>query len=218
MEDLHRVRGQVIQMSENKGKTRVILIRHTNTGFHGVYFLGRADVPITEDGIEHAKQIGQKLRGVKIDKIYSSKLRRSIMTAEEIAKLHGMEVEHVEEFNELDFGVMDGLTGEEVEKRYPGLIEKKKNEKEIFIPPEGESREDARKRVMPVFRSLFDKHNGETVVVVMHSILMKIIFKEMTGKDIFKIGHMGFGCRMYYEKDGDGEIKFVKIDNDMAKE
>ena len=140
------------------------------------------------------------------------------MTAEEIARPHGLEVEHVEEFNELDFGVMDGLTGEEVEKKYPGLIERKRNEKEKFIPPEGESREDAKKRVMPVFKCLFDKHGGGTVVVVMHSILMKIIFKEMTGKDIFKIGHIGFGCRMYYEKDGDGKIKFIKIDNDMAKE
>ncbi len=199
-------------------KTKVMVIRHANTGFHGVYFLGRADVPITKDGIEHARKIGDKLKDLKIDKMYSSCLKRSIMTAEEIARPHGLEVEHVEEFNELDFGVMDGLTGEEVEKKYPGLIERKRNEKEKFIPPEGESREDAKKRVMPVFKGLFDKHGGGTVVVVMHSILMKIIFKEMTGKDIFKIGHIGFGCRMYYEKDGDGKIKFIKIDNDMAKE
>ena len=32
-------------------KTKVMVIRHANTGFHGVYFLGRADVPITKDGI-----------------------------------------------------------------------------------------------------------------------------------------------------------------------
>lgn len=205
-------------MSDKDEKTGIILIRHTNTGFHGVYFLGRADVPITEDGIKHAKEMGQLLKDVKIDKIYSSCLKRSIMTAEEIAKLHEMEVEHMEDFNELDFGVMDGLTGEEVEKRYPGLIEKKKNQKESFIPPEGESREDARKRVMPAFRELFEKHKGETVVVVMHSIIMRIIFKEITEKDIFEIGHIGFGCRMYYEKDSDGEIKFVKIENDREYE
>ena len=206
-------------MTENKAKTKVIVIRHTNTGFHGVYFLGRADVPITKDGIEHAKKIGKKLKDLKIDKMYSSCLKRSIMTAEEIAKPHGIDIEHKKEFNEVDFGVMDGLTGEEIEKRYPGLLEERNKDRIHFKPPEGESYVEADRRVMPVFRQLFEKHKGETVVVVMHGVLIRLIYKEITGRDIYKDGnHIGFGCRIYYESGPDGNIKFIKIENDVPSE
>lgn len=206
-------------MVNQKKKTRVIMIRHTNTGFHGVYFLGSKDVPITGDGIKHAKEIAQKLKGMEIDAIYSSCLKRSIMTAEEIAKVHGLRVEHIPEFNEMGFGVMEGMTGKEVDKRYPGMIAKRNSDKWNFRPPGGENYVDAGKRAIPVFRKLFEEHEGETVVIVIHSILMRIIYKEITGEDLFeKGGYIGFGCRMYFEKEGDGEIRFVKMENDRKYE
>lgn len=200
-------------------KTEVILIRHANTGFHGVYFLGAEDAPIIEAGIEHAKEIGQRLSGMKIDRIYSSCLKRSMMTAKEIARPHGLEVNHRPEFNEIDFGVMDGLTGKEVEKRYPGLIEERRKDIEHFKPPEGESFIEARERIIPAFKALFDDNPGKTVVAVVHGVLMRLIFKDVTGKDIYGIGeHVGFGCRMFYEKSGNDEIKFVSIENDRESE
>jgi len=142
------------------------------------------------------------------------------MTAEEIARLHGLKVDHRPEFNEIDFGVMDGLTGDEVEKRYPGLIERKSREKEMFKPPEGENYAEARKRVIPAFRELFDSNPGKTVVVVMHGVLMKLIFREITGKTIDEIGeYIGFGCRMTYEKEKpQDKIRFVSIENDRRSE
>ncbi len=200
-------------------KTRVIVIRHTNTGFHGVYFLGMADAPITRDGIEHARDIGEKLKGLKIDKMYSSCLKRSMMTAEEIARPHGLEVEHRKEFNEVDFGVMDGLTGEQVDGRYPGLMDERNKDKIHFKPPEGESQIEARDRVIPAFKRLFELHSGKTVIVVMHGVLMKLIFREVTGKTIKGAGeYIGFGCRMHYGKDGDGDIEFIKMENDVPSE
>ena len=198
--------------------TRVILIRHTSTGFHGVYFLGKADVPITEDGMKHARQIGQLLKDLRIDRIYSSQLRRAVMTAEEIAKVQGLKVEQIPELNEVDFGVMDGLTGEEVESRYPGLIGERNRDKLNFRPPGGESYVEAGKRAVPAFRKLFDSNPGKTVVVVMHSILMKLIFRDVTGKNIDETGeYIGFGCRMTYDE-SDGKIRFVRIENDRKLE
>jgi broad specificity phosphatase PhoE len=198
--------------------TKVILIRHTNTGFHGIYFLGKADVPIIKEGVEHAKQIGKVLKNQRIDRIYSSCLRRSIMTAEEIARPRGLKVERRPEFNEIDFGVMDGLTGDEIEKRYPGLIEKRNRDREHFKPPQGESYAEARERAVPAFRKLFDSDPGKTIVVVMHGVLMKLIFKEITGKTIAETGeYVGFGCRMTYEESR-GKIRFVSIANDRKSE
>jgi alpha-ribazole phosphatase len=199
-------------------KTRVILIRHTNTGFRGRYFLGKKDVPITRDGVEHARRIGRLLMKQRIDRICSSRLRRAIMTAGEIAKPRKLGVEEREEFNEIDFGVMDGLTEEEVNERYPGLIEERKKDKETFRPPGGESYAEARKRVMPAFRELFRENPGKTVVVVMHGVLMKLVFREITGKGIDDIGeYIGFGCRMTYEESREG-IRFVGIENDRKPE
>ncbi len=127
----------------------------------------------------------------------------------------------MKEFNEIDFGVMDGLTGEEVENRYPGLIEKRNRDKEHFKPPEGESFIEARKRAMPAFRRLFRDNPGKIIVVVIHGVLMRLIYREITGKDIYKDGkYMGFGCRMFYEKPAgkEGKINFVKIENDVPSE
>jgi broad specificity phosphatase PhoE len=206
--------------SVENGKTRIILIRHTNTGFHGVYFLGMSDVPITKEGIVHAKRISELLKDTRIDKIYSSCLRRSVMTAEEIAKPHNLDVHHKIEFNEINFGVIDGLTGEEAEKQYPGLIEKRNKDRIHFKPPGGESIIEARDRSIPAFRELFETYNGKTIIVVIHGVLMRLIYKEVTGRDIYKDDgkYMGFGCRMHYEKDGNEDIKFIKIENDVPSE
>jgi broad specificity phosphatase PhoE len=198
--------------------TRVILVRHADTGFRGKYYLGLKDVPITREGIEHARRVGEALKRLKVDRIYSSRIRRAVMTAGEIAKQSGLVVEQREEFNELDFGVMDGLTAEEVEERYPGLVGKRDMDKENFRPPKGESYAHARKRVMPAFRKLFEENEGKTVLVVMHGVLMKIIFREVAGRDISEAGeYVGFGCRMYFEKSG-GRIGFVRLENDVELE
>lgn len=199
-------------------KTKVIVIRHTNTGYVGMYYLGKTNVPITEDGIEHARKISELLAKEKIDLIYSSGLKRAIMTAEEIAKPHNLKVEHNLSFNEVDFGVMDGLTRGEVEKRYPGLAEERDGNRENFKPPEGESYNEAKQRVMPAIRLLFDSNPGKTIVVVMHGFIMKMIFNEITGKRFNDTEeYIGFGCRMRYEKTNNG-IVFTGIENDVKPE
>ena len=199
-------------------KTTVILIRHTDTGMRGRYFLGRKDIPLTEKGTGQARELAVKMKGMKIDRIYSSCLKRAIRTAEEIAKAKGMKVEHREEFNEIDFGVMDGLMDYEVEEKYPGMVEQRERDPWSFRPPEGESKSDAEKRVMPAFRKLFVENPGKTVIMVMHGSLMGVIFRSVTGKFIRDTGnYVGFGARMYFEKEGE-TIRFTRIENDTGLE
>ena len=69
----------------------IIFVRHTDAkGGDGDIFRGQTDLDLTPEGFKHAKRIGEKMKDKRIDKIYSSKLKRAIHTAEAIAKPHGL--------------------------------------------------------------------------------------------------------------------------------
>jgi probable phosphoglycerate mutase len=61
-----------------------------------------ADPPLSPSGLAQAESLAQWLEGEKIDRIYSSPLRRARQTAEPLALLRGMEIEIEDGVAELD--------------------------------------------------------------------------------------------------------------------
>ncbi len=66
--------------------TEIILIRHGETQWNASEtFRGRADIDLNETGICQSELLGKYLSAEKIDRIYSSPLKRAVKTAEAIA-------------------------------------------------------------------------------------------------------------------------------------
>lgn len=163
--------------------TRVILVRHGQTEWNRIErFRGRADVPLNEAGLEQAKSTGSRIaREWKVDAIYTSPLSRSRRTAEEIAGHFGLPVRPHPGLRDIDYGLWQGLTPDEVRARWPEDLDLWYNHPERARIPEGETLDALRSRALKAVRELCDPHFGQTVVMVGHTVVNRIILLGVLG-------------------------------------
>lgn len=99
---------------------RIYLVRHGVTEWNKLFrYQGATDIPLSSEGEEQAERAGLRLSQFAVDRIISSPLQRSLMTAGKIASLVGVaNVETWDELREVDFGDWEGLTVPEIIARY----------------------------------------------------------------------------------------------------
>lgn len=156
---------------------RFLLIRHGETVWNtqGRY-QGNTDIQLSELGRKQAALLAERLQTVQIDHIYASPLSRAYDTAMETAKLKGMEVTVDERLRELDFGVWDGLTRDELAEKFGDSY--KDYRKEPFhypFPGEG-SLNHAKFRVGMAIEEIKEKYynTDQTVAVFAHGGILKL--------------------------------------------
>ncbi len=162
--------------------TQIILVRHGETEWNRVErFRGRADLELNENGIRQAKATAQSLSGVDIVAVYSSPLKRASATAGEIARAKGLNVISLEGVVDINYGDWQGLTPEEVAIRDPeghGTWEKTPHLAEI---PGGESLLQVGERAVRALEDVVKAHSGETVVIVSHKVVCKVLLCAVLG-------------------------------------
>ena len=157
---------------------KILLIRHGETtgdinGQYGGWF----DDHLTELGQKQLQKTAQQLRGVSIDKIFSSTLIRAKESTEIINKEVQAEVEFLDGLRERNYGVLGGLTKEEALDKYPEAVEAHKDPSNT--DPKGEPQADFIKRVVDAFASIcLQSHN--TVVIVAHGGPIKVILTHLS--------------------------------------
>jgi len=165
---------------------RLLLARHGNTtGNSAERFWGQTDVELSADGKSQAKRLADRLAGEKIDAIYSSELRRAKATAEIIASRHRMEVITCPELLEINFGKVEGLTFAEIGQRYPELVSAWPTRDSSFCFPEGESIGDLDQRVSKFPGRLAAHDIKDTVLVVAHSGVLRLLICHLLQIDIW---------------------------------
>jgi alpha-ribazole phosphatase len=194
--------------------TRLILMRHSGTVYRNkTTFAGITDFPLDKHGVERAADIARTLRNEEISAVYSSTLSRAYDTAKPVAEIFGLGIEKVKEFNELDFGILEGLTFEQAKERFPDIFNKRQEDPWEFVVPQGESYKDGAERAYPKMLELIKKHEGQTFIVVCHGCIMKSLLVMLTGKPYSEIrqGKFHFGCRMFINIDG-GKVRIERTE------
>lgn len=104
--------------------TRLIIVRHGNTFNKGETCLRigcGTDIPLSSSGKEQAILLGKylKFKNIIPDKVFSSELKRTYQTAEIAFKEAGISVsiERNKIFNEIDYGIDEAKTDEEIISR-----------------------------------------------------------------------------------------------------
>jgi broad specificity phosphatase PhoE len=102
---------------------RLVLVRHGETvGNSRIRYFGRTDLELSESGRAQMRAAAQWLRSrsdtVRFAPVVASPLRRATEGARIIAGAATPLVE-IQEFVEVDFGLFEGLTAEEIRERYP---------------------------------------------------------------------------------------------------
>ncbi len=196
-------------------KSRVYLARHGQVeNFAAGVYNGQTDVPIDDVGRDQMHSLLEKVRDRGITAVYCSDLSRNVEGAEIITRGLNLPYEKLPGIRERNFGEWEGLTYEEIGKNYPELFEWWKKDVTAVRPPGGgESSHDLSERVLKTYLPLIEKHRGESICIVAHGGVNRIILAHAMKLDIrhiFRIDQ-GFGCLNvidYYE-DGFAHVKLV---------
>lgn len=163
--------------------TRIILVRHGQTEWNRVErFRGRADVPLNETGLAQAEATGKRVASEwQPVAVYTSPLSRSVKTAESIAKHYDLKVQIHPGLADIDYGEWQGLSPEEAGQRWPEEIDAWYNQPHLARIPGGETLSDLRARLMQTVNELAARHTGETIVLVGHTVINRIILLGILG-------------------------------------
>ena len=102
--------------------TRFLLVRHGQSEWNATGRIqGQIDIALDEIGQQQAQRVAARLKREKIDAIYSSPLLRAKATAEAIAAQVNQPIQLDARLMEYDFGVMSGLTWNELTAHHPEL-------------------------------------------------------------------------------------------------
>jgi len=191
--------------------TKIILARHGETDWNvSEIFRGRRDVGLNEMGIKQAELLGNYLKDLRIESVYSSPLKRALDTARSIAKHHGLDVNIAPSLTDFKYGVWEGLTHQEVGNKYRRLHERWLKKPHLVNMPEGESLGEVRERARSVVNRMMSEHSG-TVVLVSHRVVNKVIICSMLGLDDSHFWDIkqDLGGITVFEYDG-GRFKLIK--------
>lgn len=168
--------------------TRLILIRHGETEWNVEgRWQGHADVPLNGRGRAQAEEVAQALSRTKIDAIYVSDLKRTMETAEPLARSQGLELQVDTRLREIDQGEWQGLLVDEIQKRYAEEFRRRRENPLEVAPPGGETALQVRERVLAAIQDILDRHAGQTVAIVSHGFALAVIRAYFQGVPIAEV-------------------------------
>jgi alpha-ribazole phosphatase/probable phosphoglycerate mutase len=168
--------------------TRLYLVRHGELVTSKEWrYVGQMDVELNDAGKQQIKKLSSRLSSEQIDRIFSSDLNRTIESAEIIGNKLGIINEPISEFREIDLGVWEGLTLEEIEERFPEDLVKRSEDIKDFRIINGESFSDLNKRVIPKVMDIIKNNAGKRILVVAHGGVNRVIIADALGLSIDNI-------------------------------
>ncbi len=202
--------------ADNKG--RLLLVRHTESAWNKLnVFTGWVDVPLSDAGRDHARRVGQVMRGEYfVDKAYTSSLVRAQETLRlvmEGAEISGIEIVEDWHLNERFYGAWQGKNKTQTAEKFGDDAVHAVRRGYSPRPPGGESLEDTCDRVLPYFDETIEPElaAGKTILIAAHGNSLRALAKKLlTLSDeavpTFEIGN-GELLVFRYEKETDSYVR-----------
>lgn len=188
---------------------QLVLVRHGESQWNKENrFTGWIDIALSPKGEEEAKSAGEKLKGMKFDKAFTSMLQRAIKTFEIAAQTAGFKhliAEKDEALNERMYGDLQGLNKDECREKF--------GQEQVHIwrrsydipPPGGESLKNTAERVLPYYHKRIEPmlKEGKNILVVAHGNSLRALImylEKLSGEQIVKV-EIPTGVPIFYELD-----------------
>jgi broad specificity phosphatase PhoE len=142
---------------------------------------GHFDVALSENGVEQASQLAEALKDQPIRAVYSSDLQRTYQGACLIAEHHKLEPVAFPELRELSFGEWEGKSLAELSEKFPGEMNKRLKQTELFRADGGETFQELHDRVIPKFLEITTSHPNDTIAFVCHGGVNRAILAHLLG-------------------------------------
>ena len=186
--------------------TRVWLIRHgePRSEIRGRCY-GRLDAGLSEAGRTQLQRVALMLKAEPISVIYASPRIRTRESAAAIAGYHQCDVRADERFREIDFGDFEGREYDEIARLYPATYQQWMEQPTEVQFPNGENFREMQQRVLSAMSQLLEQRGGETIAIVTHGGVNRIILAEALGMpeaNIFRIAQ-AYGAKNLIRYVGD---------------
>jgi probable phosphoglycerate mutase len=163
----------------------VILIRPGSTDFDEQGRIqGTLDVPLNEQGIAEVARLADELRVSGLEAIYHSACSSALRTAEVLGTVLNLKPKRLDNFQNLDHGLWQGMRVEEVKRKHPKVYRQWQEQPDSVCPPEGETLDAARTRVQGVLRKLLRKHREGTIGLVVPEPLARLVRCQLSHSEV----------------------------------
>ena len=163
-------------------ETEIILIRHGETEWNSQKRMqGHSNSDLSSVGQAQIQALGQWMKNVPFDHIYSSDSLRAKQTAEAITQFSGHELKIDLRLREKNLGVFEGLTSEEARERHPEVFRLFKTAGSKYVIDEGESTQQLQDRALEIVDEIRIKHPEERVLLVTHGGFIRVVMKHSLG-------------------------------------
>lgn len=176
---------------------------------------GSADIALTEEGRQLARDTAKAIKDIHFDAIYASPLQRAYETACILRGDRLLDVVRDERIRELNFGVLEGtsfdnIQSENCDHRFsvfftrPELYER---------PDEGESLEELCARGADFIEDICKRHkDDERIMIVAHGAMNKAMLRHIRGlemKDLW-YGNLQKNCAAAIVRAKDGAFEVIE--------
>ena len=143
---------------------------------------GTLDIPLSEEGRQEVARVIDQLRGHRVEVLYTTPSKAAEETGKAIATALHVKSKTVDKLQNLDQGLWQGLTVEELKRRHPHVYARWVHSPNSVLPPGGEELSMAFGRVRTVVDELRRKRRDEVVLCVVPSALRKVLACHLGGK------------------------------------
>lgn len=143
-----------------------------------------------DSGLKGKDSESEDVESSRLSAVYCSDLGRAVKSAEIIAESHGLKAVTVHGLRERSFGIWEGMTFTEIKERYPTDFDLWADDPVKHSPVNGETTTEVRDRVIAAMEGILNGHAGESVAVVAHGGVNRIILCHILGiplENIFRV-------------------------------
>jgi probable phosphoglycerate mutase len=163
---------------------RILLARHGETRWNAEgRYQGQEDIALSAIGEAQARALGDRLRGVRIDRAIASPLCRALRTAElAVGEERAAMLATDPGFMEIAHGEWEGLLAAEIRERDPERARAWREAPHEVLMPRGESLQHVLDRAWPALeRACAGLGDGDTLLVVAHDAVNRVLLCRVLG-------------------------------------
>jgi len=174
----------------------ILLVLHGETEWNRQHrFQGRLDSPLTPDGVQQArraaKALSVQIKDLADYRIVCSPLGRARQTMEIICSVLGLSSGHVKldpRLMEIDLGSWSGLTRDEIEAKWPRILDGANGYDWYLRSPDGEPLEAITARLREWLTDV--EQTPGTTIAISHglaSLILRGLYTNLTLQEVFNL-------------------------------
>lgn len=196
---------------------KLYIIRHGQTDWNiAKKIQGRQDIPLNERGHFQAQCLGKAMENRPITAVFSSPQIRAMETAIAVVSPAGVPVIPVRDLMEINYGVWEGKTEEELLRDDRALYEAWWSHPAETAPPEGESINQVNERCRQAWKEIKPQLTGDAAIVA-HGGLLAHFMEQLLGSESIAastVAHNASITTIEYEPETE---RFVLVEFDDYK-